>query len=216
MKDIKLMVGQLDGLIKTYEELAGRSKYDDLSDLKAEIRVLANRFESTIDRLALPGSTYAKQVDLQRAEPVHMKVHELYGVAVGLRDDLNDGLVNSVVELVHADTYADYLEMAEELQGKGYKDPAAVITGTSLEVHLRALCIKHGVAIDVNGAPKKADTMNADLKKASVYEGLQQKQVTSWLALRNSAAHGKYGEYDDTDVRHFISEVRAFVIKYAA
>ncbi|WP_234373997.1 hypothetical protein [Streptomyces scabiei] len=118
--------------------------------------------------------------------------------------------------MVHADTYSDYLEMADALLAKGYKDAAAVITGTSLEVHVRALCVKNGVTTAVAGKPKKADTMNADLKKAGVYDGLQQKQITAWMDLRNKAAHGDYDDYDDTQVRLFIDGVQAFLMKYPA
>jgi hypothetical protein len=106
--------------------------------------------------------------------------------------------------------------MAEELLSKNYKDAAAVITGSSLEVHLRALCVRHSIDIQANGKPKKADTMNADLKRAEVYGGFDQKQVTAWLDLRNSAAHGEYTNYDGNDVRHFISGLRVFVSKYPA
>jgi hypothetical protein len=119
--------------------------------------------------------------------------------------------------LAHADTYNDYLEMAEGLHGQGYKDPAAVIAGTSLEVHLRTLATKHVISLQAaNGSPKKADTINADLKAAGVYSGLELKQVTAWLHLRNSAAHGHYGDYTDTDVRQLIDGVRSFASKYPA
>ena len=75
-----------------------------------------------------------------------------------------------MVEPAHADTYAGYLEMAEALLGQGYKDAAAVIAGTSLEVHLRALGTKHGLGLQTpNGGPKKMDAVNAELKAAGVY-----------------------------------------------
>ena len=47
---------------------------------------------------------------------------------------------------------------------------------------------------------KKADTMNAELSATSAYSKLDQKQVTSWLDLRNKAAHGKYTEYSKAQV----------------
>ncbi|MBK3645935.1 hypothetical protein JHN46_35460 [Streptomyces sp. MBT33] len=68
----------------------------------------------------------------------------------------------------------------------------------------------------VAGRPKKADTMNADLKKAGVYDGLRQKQITAWMDLRNKAAHGNYGDYDNDEVRQFIDGVQAFMMKYPA
>ncbi|MBP5895222.1 hypothetical protein F3K32_35990 [Streptomyces sp. LBUM 1483] len=82
---------------------------------------------------------------------------------------------------------------------------------------MRSLCVKHGVDIEMpNGSPKKADTMNADLKKAGVYDGLQQKQITAWMDHRNKAAHGNYADYDQAQVRLFIEGVRAFMMKNPA
>ena len=46
-----------------------------------------------------------------------------------------------------------------------------------------------------SGAPKKMDAVNADLRGAGMYNALEYKQVTAWLAIRNSAAHRDYGGY---------------------
>jgi len=67
-----------------------------------------------------------------------------------------------------------------------------------------------------NGSPKKADTLNADLKKAGLYSALEQKQITAWLGIRNSAAHGDYGDYDETSVKGLIEGIRNFTGKYPA
>jgi hypothetical protein len=209
---------QLNTLLAEHQALARRSKYPDLSDLKPEIRVLANRLQAAIDRLTVPTSTHARAADRQRdnAYP-HTRLAELMGIATALRDDIAVGWLESIMELVRADTYGDYLEMAEGLYGQGYKDPAAVIAGTSLEVHLRMLANKHGISLQAaNGSPKKADTMNADLKVSGVYSGLELKQVTAWLHLRNLAAHGRYGDYDGTDVKQLIDGVGSFANKYPA
>jgi hypothetical protein len=209
---------QLNILLDEHAQLVKRAKFHDLSDLPSEIRVLANRLQAAIDRLTTPTSTHARAAEMQRAnEEPTWRLQELMGIAVALRDDISAGWLTSVIELTHADTYNDYLEMAEGLHGQGYKDPAAVIAGTSLEVHLRTLATKHGISIQTaNGSTKKADNMNADLKAAGVYSGLELKQVTAWLHLRNSAAHGNYGDYVDTDVKQLIDGVRSFASKYPA
>jgi hypothetical protein len=209
---------QLNALLAEHEQLAKRAKSPDLSDLESEVLVLANRLQSAIDRLTVPTSTYARAAELHRAsEEPTWRLRDLMGIATALRDDIAAGWLTSVIELAHADTYNDYLEMAEGLHGLGYKDPAAVIAGTSLEVHLRTLATKHGVGLQAaNGSPKTADAMNVDLKKAGVYSALEQKQVTAWQHLRNSAAHGKYSDYTATDVKQLIEGVRGFAAKYPA
>jgi hypothetical protein len=123
----------------------------------------------------------------------------------------------SVVELAHADTYAGYLEMADGLAAQHYKDADAVIAGTSLEVHLKALAIKHGISLRLpGGGPKMASVLNDDLKRGGVYNALEHKQVTAWLAIRNAAAHGNYGDYDEAGVKALIEGVGNFATKYPA
>ncbi|MFE5008054.1 hypothetical protein ACFRJ3_26090 [Streptomyces sp. NPDC056696] len=218
MIDIGRTVEQLDELIETYAALLRKSKWDDASDLPSESRVLLHRLDSAINRVTVPNSIQRKQLELYGNErETSFKLAEYVGVAEALRDDLKAGWTESFTEQVHADTHGDYLDMAENLLTSGHKDAAAVIAGTALEVHVRALCVKHGVDIEEsNGSPKKATTMNADLKKAGVYATLQEKQVTAWMDLRNQAAHGNYEKYDLSEVRLLSVGVRGFMIKYPA
>ena len=144
-------------------------------------------------------------------------VQNLGGILQALRADIEAGYVQTLAELIHADVFADLLEMADELQKKGYKDAAAVIAGSTLEEHLRKLAVKANVAITkADGAPKKADTLNNELALTSTYNKLQQKSVTAWLGLRNKAAHGEYAEYDQSQVAALIRDVREFLIRFPA
>ena len=60
------------------------------------------------------------------------------------------------------------------------------------------------------------DTLNAELKAYGVYNAIEHKQVTAWLGLRNSAAHGDYGDYDEVTVKGMIDGVREFAFRYPA
>ncbi len=216
MIDADEMIKQIDALLADYEQAVTTARSRDRSLGKHDTYVLINRFQAAIDRLTPPTSAYARQSQHVLDNPAHIRLPHLVGILTALREDMNAGWVQSVVELAHADTHGDYMEMAQDLLEKGYKDAAAVIAGSSLEVHLRALCVKYGVGVEVNGKPKKADIMNTDLKKADLYNGIQQKQITSLLATRNSAAHGQYGDYDVVTVRQLIDSIQAFMIKYPA
>jgi hypothetical protein len=104
--------------------------------------------------------------------------------------------------------------MAEHLLAEDYlgsKDAAAVLAGGTLEEHLRQLCIKNKIPIE-----KSVETMNTKLRTADVYGLNEQKQVTAWYGLRNSAAHAKYDEYDKKDVALFLQGLRYFISKYPA
>lgn len=212
---IEDMVKQLDDLIAKAETIEDMTFYVGTKD-EAYAEVLANRLETAVTRLTMKDSVYKEQVQRRKGHGTEVRLRHNLQVAITLRDDLKAGWTETVVELVHADTYSNFLEMADGLLAKGYKDAAAVIAGTSLEVHVRALCVKNSVTTAVAGKPKKADTMNADLKKAGVYDGLQQKQITAWMDLRNKAAHGNYRDYDDDQVRLFIDGVQALMMKYPA
>ncbi len=216
MLDTAKMVEQLDILIGEYQDMLRTGTEGVLSSDRAKL--LASRLESAIDRLAVPGSSYVRQLDIHRDDKrTTNRIRAIYSITLGLREDLNAGWTESVVEMVHADTHSDYLGMSETLLRSGFKDAAAVIAGTALEVHVRALCTKNGVDTELgDGTPKKATVMNADLKKADVYATLQEKQVTAWMDLRNQAAHGNYEKYDINEVRALASGVRDFMLKYPA
>ena len=57
---------------------------------------------------------------------------------------------------------------------------------------------------------KKADTLNAHLAKASVYNKLEQKNVTALARLRNDAAHGHVEIDDSAQVALLFQSVRDF------
>ncbi len=121
-------------------------------------------------------------------------------------------------DLITAELFTDFLEMAEHLLENGYKDAAAVIVGSTLENHLRQLCSAN--SIDTNKKnnrgqliPKKSDQLNSELAKKGVYNRLDLKNVTAWLDLRNNAAHGKYDEYSHEHVSLMLSGVMNFVSK---
>jgi 50S ribosomal subunit-associated GTPase HflX len=143
------------------------------------------------------------------------------GVAEALRSDLSNGLVQTLAEVAHADVFADFIDMSQHLLDSNYKDASAVIAGSSLEAHLRALCVKNRIDTEQtkpggDRVPKKADSMNSDLATANIYGKLDQKSITAWLDLRNKAAHGKYTEYDASQVALLIAGVRDFIARNPA
>lgn len=184
-----------------------------------EARTLRTRMVAATNRLAAPHSAYRDQVQECEGENTtdRHKVATLTGILIALRDDYEAGYLQSVQELIHADVFGDFLEMAQELLDKNYKDPAAVVAGSVLEEHLRKLAGLAGVSVSApDGKPVKADRLNADLTKAGVYTGLEQKSVTAWLGLRNHAAHGEYDKYDAAQVANLLSDIRAFLIRHPA
>ena len=161
-------------LLSRVEELETRhgnnlANADDAALLEVETACIA-----VIERLAPRGSRYreAVQESISNWTTVHSRiVGDVSGILRALRADYNAGYLRSVQELVHADLFADLLEMAAHLLDSGYKDAAAVIAGSALEAHLRQLAAKAELAVtDADGRPRKAERLNADLANAGVYE----------------------------------------------
>jgi hypothetical protein len=208
---------QLEPLIEQYKQLQVKSKYDDLSDLTEDSQVLVGRMQAAFQRVVPASSTYAVDAGKLRDEPFHVAIHQLVALAQGLLNDIEDGWGTTLVELVHADTQADMIEMSQGLLGSGYKDAAAVIIGTSLELHLRAIAAALTIPIqDAKGRHVKADSLKAELRKVEVLSPVQEKQITYWLGVRNSAAHGSYGEYSRDDVSRMIDGIATFVDAHPA
>ena len=178
------------------------------------------RLKAAIEDLAPRGSAYWKKYEEAEGSKSHddiLLIEDFVGIAMALRADYADGYLSSVTSLIRADLFSDYFDMAEHLLTEGYKDPAAVIVGSSLETHLRKLCEKYSVdTVTKKGTPKKADVMNADLVKAGAFSKSEQKRVTAWLGLRNEAAHGHYDQFDKTQVESVLRDVRAFINRYPA
>jgi len=146
--------------------------------------------------------------------------HELLGgieILKSVRIEIENGWFKTYKGIVSAEIFSDFLEMAEHLLENKYKDPAAVMIGSVLEEHLRQLCIKNQIDIshEKEGKliPNKADRLNADLTSKGIYNKLDNKSVTSWLELRNKAAHGQYDGYGIEQVQIMYSGVLDFMTR---
>lgn len=144
-------------------------------------------------------------------------VEEAIGIMNSVINEIERGWLASVKSIVSAEIFSDFLEMAEYLLSEGYKDPSAVMIGSVLEEHLRQLCVKYDIDLtNIKGdkaVPKKADLLNAELCSKDVHNKLDQKSITSWLDLRNKAAHGKYSEYTKDQVELMYQGVLNFIAR---
>jgi hypothetical protein len=143
------------------------------------------------------------------------------GVLRAVKNEMEGGWSISVKTLISAEIFSDFLEMAFYLLTEDYKDAAAVMIGSTLEEHLRQLCQNASIPLDITKPSgemiaKKADTLNADLVKESVYNHLDQKNITAWLDLRNKAAHGKYNEYAKEQVQLMYQGVLDFMARISS
>ena len=217
---------QLKSVISEYELARSQSKHGNALETPSltQITDLQMRCITAIERAAGRNSTcYEEVMKISREKTIlrektrpYYQVARQIGVAKALLSDIENDYLTSFEETIHGDLFADYVEMAAHLVETGYEDPAAVLAGSTLEVHLRQLCKKHDVAAEPDGKMKKTQTLNQDLVKAGAYTKFYQKSITAWLDIRNNAAHGKYDKYTAGQVKDLISFVRGFIEKYPA
>ena len=207
---------QIDAAVKIAEEAldASETTFRDSGQYAEAITVCA----STIDRLTSQGSVYqqhSRRVLNQANMSNPFFVEQLLGVLKGLRRDMQAGYLLSLEEEVHADLFADFLEMANHLLSERHALPAAVVAGSALEAQLRTLAERAGISTQARGKPKRAAKLNEDLGKKGIYRKAEQKQVLAWQDLRNSAAHGQ-DDFSIEEVRLMVQGIRDFIARHPA
>lgn len=138
-------------------------------------------------------------------------------ILASIKEEIAGGWLFTTKGLVSAEIFADFMDMAEHLLEENYKDPAAVMIGSVIEEHLRQLCMKNGIDVEIekNGKhiPKKAELLNSEIAKNNIYTKLDQKNITALLDLRNKAAHGKYSEYTKEQVNLMYHQALDFMVR---
>jgi hypothetical protein len=212
-----LLIAQCDEVLKTRSQFndSHSQKWEVDSSAKEALRAAVLSFSTQVFGTE---HTYTKEFDRVSQDSLRQSVREVQAILQAARAELAGGWFVSVRQLVSAEIFTDFLEMAEYLIAGDYVHPAAVMIGSVLEEHLRQLCGSAGVAVeqqmpDGSVRTKKADAINSELAKAGAYSKLDQKNVTAWLELRNNAAHGKYSEYTADQVQNMFSGVREFIAR---
>ncbi len=218
-------LAQLDALLEFYEQHKKPDSRGDYSLSAPDSVRFTTAALAAADRIAGSDSAYAETIRKTLETYKTYDSYVLAGVALevvqALRSDVEGGFLASARELIHAEVFADFLEVADYLLSENYKDAAAVMGGGVLESHLRRLSARFGIDVEVISSsgvvkPKRAEQMNSDLAGVKAYTVLDQKSVTAWLDLRNKAAHAKYGEYSAEQVALFLDALRDFITRHPA
>lgn len=146
-------IKQLDEIIADFLRIKSKAKYNDLSGNTSieEITALLSKSKAAIARIVGNNSEYYKDIEatLKRTN-IHAgnKLRYVMGTISALKSDLENDYLKSYSDIIQSEVFSDYLEMAEYLLNEGYKDAAAVLIGSTLEVHLRELCISNNIDIE--------------------------------------------------------------------
>jgi hypothetical protein len=140
----------------------------------------------------------------------------LRGILESGKREFLSGFLNKGKILATADSFEGLLEQAEYLLEQDFKDAACVIIGGVLEGTLRSMLeINHPeIHFDPKGGMKNKNKKLHE--EASAYDAATFKLIEGYAELRNSAAHGKYNEFDSSRVKQFVVFVRDFISRWYA
>jgi hypothetical protein len=160
--------------------------------------------------------------EIRKIESKISGLEKMTGILKGLQNDFEAGFLRRYSDFIEAEIEADYFQQAEQLLGpkEDYSHiPAAVLLGAILEDTLRRLCQRQSPQIPIlkpNGDFKMMGALIDDLKQAGAFNELKAKQLRAWADIRNSAAHGKFGEFTQPDVEQMLVGVRNFLADFMA
>lgn len=213
-KTTELLVGKADRLIRkgtkilqevtAGEEDSGNSYFDEGPFLGWETQV-----QSFFERVGRASERYSRKFD----ECVYnfKFVSTALAILEGLREDLEDGLLERVEELVAADVFDDLLEQAEYLHSQGFKVPAAALAGAVLERNLRSRCVARGIKVEKRDG---IGALNQKLRSAQPepeYTATAGNKISLWGGIRNDADHGHDDNLKDDDVADMLRGIRDFI-----
>ncbi|MGF1807518.1 hypothetical protein L4C31_19945 [Aliivibrio sifiae] len=150
--------------------------------------IFYKRFDSRFDGIA--------------EKPIRLKIALLESMKV----ELEEIWYWTAQGIANAEVFNCMLEESEHLLENGFKVPAAVLAGCVLETHIRKLCEKNGIDVietKPNGdvVTKKAARLAQELTQKDVFNKNDSKEITNYLGIRNSAAHGHVDQFKDEQVK---------------
>lgn len=221
----KEIISKIDTVLAEYMEYSNK---DVNIRLPADDYHIITQLCNVIDIYAPPGSVFRGTVDhaLDSDDikgytyPNAIRASRLYGILSSLKQSYQLDMIAKYEDLVHANVFSDFLEMAEYLLHQGYKDAAAVLIGGVLEEHIKKLAIKNKIEMidktqQGNDRPKSIEKLNSELcKDKAIYSQVVRQQVNAWYTIRTAAAHRKYEEYDDKNVQNMLDGIQNFIEQY--
>ena len=134
------------------------------------------------------------------------QVNKIIGILAGALDDLENGFLVGQENLIAGIVLDSVLEQAKMLCSAGFKDPAAVLGRVVIEDLLQRLCREEGLSDS-----GKASVLNDSLRDKGRYTKPQWRIIQSWLDIGNAAAHGKFSDYEESNVNQMLSDIERFM-----
>jgi hypothetical protein len=131
----------------------------------------------------------------------------LYGQIRNLKRDFESGLLANLEALVSAQTFDDMLDHADAYVGQRRPEPAGVLAGVVFEDTIRKLSEKRGIVSN----NVQLDTLLSELVRLGAIMPLERKEGTAAAALRTSATHARWTEFNLDQVEAVIRFTRRLI-----
>lgn len=220
-EDLQSVLAEVDDLAKELLSAGDWSARNAVEE-RIETAQLA-LLVSAIERLAPSNEAYGTALNGGWAEDRAKRIKRLHGVVFALQKDYAKGRLRGYEAIVRGEIFQDLLDAAERIAADGTygKDAAANLAGPVLENHLRKLAAKHNISdrLPDGVKPKPTSVLAADLAKTQPAPAISkqtEKEIAAWLGIRNSAAHGKFADYDVKQVELMVDGIRGFINRYPA
>lgn len=138
-----------------------------------------------------------------------------------VKTEVKNGSLDAISAMIEGEVLSDYLTQAEGILSEAPGDrthvPAAMLAGASLERFLRSLCLRLDPPepiVSPKSQPLALSALIEVLRARQIYNEVQAKQLRAWAGVRNSAAHGKFEEFDRKQVELMLTGVVDFVARF--
>jgi len=207
----KKIIDRLGNLIKLGESVLETSNYDPSEECYVVNSGLFQQWYTssvTLLRTFPKGYIYDSQFGENCRTNTCGDVELGVGILRAAKEDIESGVLHEVADIISAEIFDDFLDMAEHLLDKGYKDPAASLIGAVLENELRRMCRDNKITVK---SDDNIGSLNTKLFQKPVYGKPQMRQISIWQAIRDSADHGKFEDYNAESVKNMYEGARNFL-----
>ena len=191
-----------DAVIKTGDHQTGQVNISMLSEWQTSVEFLIG---SAVSQSGPHYKNFRQIFDKENTAKDTTKIQMGIGILRSVKENLESGFVDRVKYSAHADVLESLLESAQDSLNGGSKDAAAVLLGPILENGLRKIAEENGVKIK---GKSSIGLLDKKLTQKGVYES---NDMGKWNDIRTAAAHGKFDEYDDKEVKEMMRGVRKFL-----
>lgn len=143
-------------------------------------------------------------------EPAETAVKEFAGILRALQRDIAAGLITRIDNAVRGETYDDLLDHAQDyLKGKR-KEGSGTLAGVVFEDTMRRIAKTHSVT------ETGMDQLITALEKKGVLNTVLTKRCRAAAALRTSATHARWEEFELPEVQATINVTRELINQHLA